>query len=63
MNYQSLDDWTALHFAASSGHANCVAFLLQYGADPYAHSLMQRYDKQITNNTSLSFSPKSSEFR
>ena len=53
VNYQSLDDWTALHFAASSGHANCVAFLLRYGADPFAHSLMQRYDRYYDKHSPI----------
>ncbi|KAL4470787.1 hypothetical protein ABPG73_000047 [Tetrahymena malaccensis] len=42
VNFKSIDNWTALHFAASMGHHEVVKFLLQQGADPFSQSSMQR---------------------
>ncbi|KAG7340376.1 ankyrin repeat domain protein [Nitzschia inconspicua] len=34
MNRQDRSGWSALHFAARSGHLRLVELLLEYGADP-----------------------------
>ena len=34
VNAQTWSGWTALHYAAACGHAECVTALLQRGADP-----------------------------